>query len=304
MKRLNLRRWSALALAGALTGCSSGIFNPQGAVGVETKNLIIFAFALMLIVVIPVIFMTFYFAWKYRAGNKDAEYAPDWHHSNKIEFWMWAVPIILILILGTVTYKTTHDLDPFKPLESNVKPLRIQAISLNWKWLFVYPDQGIATINQIAFPKDTPLNFEITSQSVMNAFFIPELGSQIYAMPGMATKLHLIANNEGTFPGLSANYSGAGFSGMKFNAISTTQQGFEDWVKKVKANATQLDMASYKELAQPSENTPVTYYGTVQPDLFKAIIDQFMGHGGHMTMAGDAEKGDAHAGHGEAAPAQ
>lgn len=219
-------KWLSLAPALLLGGCDMTLFNPKGQVGMDERTLIITATLLMLIVVIPVIVMTLAFAWKYRASNTQAEYKPDWHHSNRIEAVVWLVPCVIIAILGWITWESTHKLDPYRPLDSEVKPVTIQAVSLDWKWLFIYPEQGIATVNEIAFPKDTPVNFQITSDSVMNSFFIPQLGSQIYSMAGMMTKLHLIANEEGVFDGISANYSGGGFSGMRFKAIATSEQGF------------------------------------------------------------------------------
>lgn len=192
---------------------------PEGQVGIEQKNLILIATGLMLLVVIPVIIMTLAFAWKYRASNKAATYTPDWSHSTKIEAAVWIIPILIIIALGYVTYHSTHKLDPYRPLDSDVKPVQIDVVALDWKWLFIYPEQGIATVNKIVFPANTPVNFRVTSDAVMNSFFIPGLGGQIYAMAGMTTKLHLIANENDEFDGISANYSGAGFTGMKFKLL-------------------------------------------------------------------------------------
>ncbi|KAA1337032.1 ubiquinol oxidase subunit II, partial [Escherichia coli] len=188
-----------------LGGCDMVLMNPKGAIGVEQKTLILTAFGLMLIVVIPAIVMAIIFALRYREANKSATYRPNWAHSNKIELVVWTVPILIIITLATITWKTTHELDPYKPLDSDVKPVTIEVISLDWKWLFIYPEQGIATVNEIVFPKDVPINFKITSDSVMNSFFIPQLGGQIYAMAGMQTKLHLIANSAGKYDGFSAS---------------------------------------------------------------------------------------------------
>ena len=204
-----------------LSGCDSALLNPKGQIAMEQRSLILTAFGLMLIVVIPAILMAVVFAWKYRASNTNAKYSPNWSHSNKVEAVVWTVPILIILFLGVLTRKSTHALEPGKPIASDVKPVEIEVVALDWKWLFIYPEQGIATVNEIAFPKGTPVNFRITSNSVMNSFFIPTLGSQIYAMAGMQTKLHLIANEPGTFKGISSNFSGRGFSGMKFRAIAT-----------------------------------------------------------------------------------
>ncbi|MBF7141797.1 MULTISPECIES: ubiquinol oxidase subunit II [Pseudomonas] len=268
-----------------LSGCDWTLLNPKGQVGIDERNLILLAFALMLTVVIPVIVMALLFAWRYRASNRNATYAPEWAHSTKIEAVVWGVPLIIIAVLGYVTYVSTHHLDPYRPLDSDVKPVRIQVVALDWKWLFIYPDQGIATVNKIVFPAHTPVAFEITSDAVMNSFFIPALGGQIYAMAGMQTKLHLIANQEGDFQGISANYSGAGFTGMSFQAQATTQAAFDSWVNEVKNSPKALDSAEYTALAKPSEKNPVALYASVPPNLFHTIIDKYEGMGaGHHGM--------------------
>ncbi|PVZ87344.1 cytochrome o ubiquinol oxidase subunit II [Serratia sp. S1B] len=274
---------SLIAATLMLSGCDTVLMDPKGAIGVEQRTLILTAIGLMLIVVVPVIFMTLIFAWKYRASNQTAKYTPNWAHSNKIEAVVWTIPIIIILILGTITWKTTHALDPYKPIVTDKKPMTIEVISLDWKWLFIYPEQGIATVNEIAFPKDVPVEFKVSSDSVMNSFFIPQLGGQIYAMPGMQTKLHLIGNTEGKYDGISSSYSGHGFSGMKFTAIVTPTEGdFNQWVVKVKASPKTLDTtADFNKLAEQSENHPVTYFSSVKPNLFQETIAKFMGHS-HM----------------------
>ena len=278
-----------LAAAGMLTGCDMALMSPKGQIGLEQKSLILTALGLMLIVVIPVIIMAVVFSRKYRASNTDAKYTPDWSHSNKIEAVVWTVPVIIIVILATITWKTSHELDPYKPLDSTVKPIQVDVISLDWKWLFVYPELGIASVNELAFPVNTPVNFRVTSDTVMNSFFIPRLGGQIYAMAGMQTKLHLIANEAGQYDGISSSYSGAGFSGMKFNAIATPDQaGFDAWVAKVKASPKQLiTMDQFNALAKPSEFHPVEYFSSADPKLFVTLINKFMGdmkHGQHQGM--------------------
>jgi cytochrome o ubiquinol oxidase subunit 2 len=260
-----------------LGGCNMTLLNPTGQVGLEQRNLIITATLLMLLVVIPVIVMTFLFAWKYRASNTNATYTPKWNHSTKIEIAVWTVPILIIIALGYVTYVSTHELDPYRPLESDVKPITIVVFSLVWKWVFIYPEQGIATVNKIVFPTNTPVNFKVTSDSVMNSFFIPGLGGQIYAMAGMQTKLHLIANRDAEMEGISANYSGAGFTGMKFKAISTSQENFDAWVSEVKKAPKQLESAEYEALTKPSQNNPVELYSSVTPNLFQIIVDKYEG---------------------------
>lgn len=270
----------ALLIASGLSGCSDWVlFNSKGEIGIAQRDLIITAVGLMLIVVIPAILLTFVFAWKYRASNKNAKYTPDWAHSTKVEIVVWGVPLLIIFTLAIIVWKSTHALDPFKPLESDRQPVVIDVIATDWKWVFVYPEQGIATVNEIAFPENTPIAFNITSNGAMNSFFIPQLGGQIYAMAGMRTQLHLIANEAGVYDGISSNYSGSGFSGMKFKAHALSDAGFEAWVQKVKASEQGLDFEGYKQLAQPSKDHPVTYYGNVQPGLFKQVIDQFIGVG-------------------------
>ena len=260
-----------------LGGCNMTLLDPKGQVGLDERNLIITATLLMLLVVVPVIVMTFLFAWKYRASNKDAVYTPKWSHSTKIEIAVWTIPVLIIIALGYITYKSTHALDPYKPLESDVKPITIEVVALDWKWMFIYPEQGIATVNKIVFPAHTPINFKVTSDSVMNSFFIPALGGQIYAMAGMQTKLHLIANQNAEMDGISANYSGAGFTGMKFKAIATSQEDFDAWVSEVKKAPKQLEKAEYEALSKPSQNNPVELYSSVTPNLFQIIVDKYEG---------------------------
>lgn len=285
LKRLS---WLPLLMLG---GCNMTLLDPKGQVGMDEKSLIITSTLLMLIVVIPVIVMTLAFAWKYRASNTKATYKPNWSHSTPIELVVWLVPCAIIAVLGTLTWTSTHELDPYRPLDSEVKPIVIQAVSLDWKWLFIYPEQGIATVNEIAFPTDTPVNFQITSQNAMNSFFIPQLGSQIYSMAGMQTKLHLIANEEGKFDGLSSNFSGDGFSGMKFQAIATSEKGFADWVAKVKAAPKTLDQSNYPELVKPSENDPAQYFSSVSPTLYNSILMQYM-HGPSTPKLGAGTQGE------------
>lgn len=256
-----------------LSGCQWAVLDPKGPVGLQERSIIITATVLMLLVVVPVIALIFIFAWRYRASNEKADYQPNWAHSNRIEAVVWLIPCIIIATLGVIAWRTSHSLDPYRPLDSKVKPIRIDAVALDWKWLFIYPDQKVATVNQVAFPANVPVEFHITSATVMNAFFIPQLGSQIYAMARMETRLHLLASQPGTYQGLSSNYSGDGFSGMTFKALALpSQQGFDAWVAKVKASQETLGTAAYRQLAKPSENNPVEYYSQVQPSLFADIV--------------------------------
>ncbi|WP_041490470.1 ubiquinol oxidase subunit II [Burkholderia cepacia] len=292
MKRRASKGWTALMSIGAalsLSGCNLDVLNPKGSVGAAEKALIATSTWTMLIVVVPVILLTLWFAWRYRASNRNATYAPNWSHSTAIEVVIWTVPTLIILFLGVLTWKTTHELDPYKPLESSVKPIDVEVVALDWKWLFIYPDLGIASVNQLAIPVGTPVNFHITSDSVMNSFFIPQLGGQVYAMAGMQTRLHLIADEAGDYAGTSANFSGRGFSDMKFRTLAEPREQFDAWVQKVKASPDRLDATVYGTVAQPSEKAPVRYFSSVDPRLFHNIIAKY--NDGHVLDLKDAACG-------------
>jgi cytochrome o ubiquinol oxidase subunit 2 len=266
----------AIGLVTLLSGCSNlDILDPKGSVGVAERDLIATSTWAMLIVVIPVIALTLLFAWRYRASNKSAEYRPNWSHSTGIEIAVWTIPTLIVLFLGVLTWTSTHELDPYRPLESSVKPINVEVVALDWKWLFIYPDLGIASVNQLELPVGTPVNFNITSDSVMNSFFIPQLGGQIYAMAGMQTKLHLIADEAGDYAGESANFSGKGFSDMNFRAIAASPVDFNAWVAKVRASSDSLDMNRYNVVSQPGEKAPVAYFSSVDPKLFHNIIARY-----------------------------
>ncbi|RAK33958.1 cytochrome bo3 quinol oxidase subunit 2 [Falsochrobactrum ovis] len=267
--------FAVLTLAVFLVGCENQVLlSPKGQVGLEERDLIYFATGMMLIVILPVIFMTLYFAWKYRSTNEEAEYEPDWHHSNKIEATVWLIPVAIIIALGTVTWIATHKLDPYRPIDSDVPPINVEVVSLDWKWLFIYPDYGIATVNEMAMPVGVPVNFKLTSSNMMNSFFIPVLGSQVYTMPSMQTKLHLIADQTGEFDGISANYSGQGFAQMRFKALSLDRQDFDKWVAEVKASGQDLNRERYASLVQPSEKHPVQYFAYTDKSLFHGIVNR------------------------------
>jgi cytochrome o ubiquinol oxidase subunit 2 len=274
-----------LAVTSLLGGCHAALFDPAGRVAADEKSLIIVSTLLMLLVVIPVILMTLYFAWKYRASNTSADYMPNWSYSHRIEAVVWAVPIAIILVLGVITWKSTHELDPFRPIDSKVKPMTIEVVSLDWKWLFIYPEQHIATVNEIHIPAGTPVNFKITSDTVMNVFFIPRLGSQIYAMAGMQTQVNLIADKPGVYEGLSTNFSGAGFPDMQFKATAESAAEFDAWVGKVKASGNKLGLDNYADLAKPSQKDPVKYFASVEPMLFPAVLDKYMDKTSGLKLA-------------------
>ena len=272
-----------LAAAVLLSGCNSVLLNPSGSVAAQQSRLIVQSTFLMLLIVIPVIVLTVVFAWRYRQSNKQATYTPDWDHSTQLELVIWAAPLLIIIALGALTWISSHTLDPFRPLRRidaaraippQQRPLTIEVVALDWKWLFIYPEQGIATVNEVAAPIDVPINFKITASSVMNSFFVPALAGQVYAMPGMQTQLNAVMNTPGTYEGFSANYSGAGFSGMRFAFKGLAPQAFSQWVQSVKGSSQVLNKQTYVNLAAPSEREPVHLYSSVDASLYDAILNQ------------------------------
>ncbi len=278
----DFQNWLRLAIlvAGCLlvSGCDEFmLFDPKGPVAEQQQWLIIVSFAIMLIVVIPVLIMSVWFPYKYRSGNTKEEYLPNWEHSNKIELVVWTVPILIITALGILTYITSHSLDPRKPIESDQPTMVVQVVAMDWKWLFIYPEYGIATVNEMAMVVDQPVEFLITSDATMNSFFIPNLGSMIYAMSGMENRLHLMASEAGTYKGMSTNYSGFGFSGMKFNAIASDKTQFDAWVAKVKDSPKVLTDDVFKALQVKSRDVKPLYFNNPNPLLFSDIIEHYTG---------------------------
>jgi cytochrome o ubiquinol oxidase subunit 2 len=251
------------------------VFDPKGLIATEERGLIIHAVLLMLIVVVPVFILAFSIAWHYRAGNTKATYTPDWENSPMEELIWWAIPLEIVLVLGALTWSSTHQLDPSKPLAVSGTPLVVEVVALDWKWLFIYPSLGIASVNQVYFPVNRPVTFEITADAPMNSFWIPQLGGQIYAMTGMVTQLHLAAGQIGTYNGSSANYSGAGFADMKFAANAVSESDFTNWVEEVKQSNQSLDLAAYNQLSEPSTTTPQVY-ANVPDTLYNSIVGKFM----------------------------
>jgi cytochrome o ubiquinol oxidase subunit 2 len=252
------------------------VLQPAGVVGEKERNLIYISLLLAIIVVVPVFIMLFMFSWKYREGNTKAKYQPDFDSNRKLEAIWWGVPFTIIFILSVITWNSSHDLDPLKQISSSAKPLNVQVVALQWKWLFIYPELDIASVNFMQMPVNTPVNFEITSDAPMNSFWIPQLGGQIYAMSGMTTHLHLMAGKSGDFDGRSANISGKGFSKMTFTARASSNENFNDWVGKVKIANNQLNLNSYNELAKPSENNQVKYYSSVNSQLYDGIVSKYL----------------------------
>jgi len=266
----------------ALAGCDTVLLNPSGDVAMQEGQLIINSTLLMLLIIVPVIALTLLFAWRYRASNREARYDPEWSHSTQLELVIWSAPLMIIIALGAMTWISTHTLDPYRPLDriapdrpvpADVKPLVVEVVALDWKWLFFYPEQGIATVNEMAAPVDRPIQFKITASSVMNSFYIPALAGQIYAMPGMETQLHAVINHPGDYEGFSANYSGAGFSHMRFRFHGLNDADFERWIARVKNSGQTLSRDAYLELEKPSEREPVRLYADVAPGLYQSILN-------------------------------
>lgn len=249
---------------------------PKGIIALQERNLLFIIQALMLLVIIPVYILTFVFSWKYRAHNTKATYDPDLVDSSLAEVIWWGLPLVMTLIIAVLTYYETYRLDPFKPLVSDKKPLKIEVVALQWKWLFIYPEEKIATVNFFQVPEKTPLHFEITADAPMNSFWIPSLGGQIYAMPKMKTELHLIADSAGDFRGSSANISGEGFAGMHFITRASSEEDYKKWLQKAQNSSKKLNLEEYNQLAKPSQNNPVEIYQLQDVSLFDQILNKYM----------------------------
>jgi len=263
-----------LAAALGLSGCQSAVLDSQGPVGSAEAKILFDAFAIMLTIVVPTIIATVAFAWWFRAGNTHARRLPEWAYSGQLELVVWSVPLLTVMFLAGLAWISSHDLDPDQPLAAKSPPLEVQVVSLDWKWLFIYPGQQIATVNELVAPAGTPVHFTLTSASVMNAFFVPKLGSMIYTMNGMTTQLNLQADRPGVYAGLSSHFSGDGFAGMHFNVRATTPEQFAAWVAATRARGPQLDPQSYAALAKQSANVAPFAYRSVSPGLFQAIATQ------------------------------
>jgi cytochrome o ubiquinol oxidase subunit II len=276
---------TASAMLGALllSGCDTVVMKPSGDIASQQAQLIVASTVLMLLIIVPVIVLTLLFAWRYRQSNTEATYTPDWDHSTRLELVIWGAPLLIIIALGALTWISTHKLDPWRPLDRidaqrkldpAVKPMVVQVVALDWKWLFIYPEQGIATVNELAAPVDRPIEFQITSSTVMNSFYVPALAGQIYAMPGMKTKLHAVINRAGVYDGFSANFSGDGFSHMRFKFHGLSDSGFQRWVDAHRSSTDELNRDAYLKLEQPSEREPVRRFGRIDPKLFEAAVNR------------------------------
>ena len=263
-----------LISAALLLASCQGVLDPQGPIASAERLLLVNSTAIMLVVVIPVIVATLAFAWWYRESNARATRSLDESYEGRVEFVVWSIPALTVILLGGVIWIGSHQLDPRTPIPAKSDPLRVDVVALDWKWLFIYPDHGIASVNQLVIPTETPVEFRLTSATVMNSFFVPQLGSQIYAMGGMITHLHLLADNPGEYPGFSANFSGDGFSDMRFIARAVPAGDFNAWLEQARGTGSALDDAGYAELAKPSKAVPPATYRSVEPKMFERILDQ------------------------------
>jgi cytochrome o ubiquinol oxidase subunit II len=260
-----------------LTSCSEGPLDPHGPIGQAERIILYDATTIMLAVVVPVIILTLTFAWWFRSGNRRATYRPEWEYSGRIELIIWAIPALVILFLGGIAWIGSHELDPPKPLPSAASPLEVEVVSLDWRWLFIYPSEHLATVNYLVIPTDVPVHFRLTSTSVMNSFFIPQLGSQIYTMPGMTTQLNLQADEAGSYPGFSAQFSGPGFSDMQFTVRAESGKGFAAWIVEARQRGGVLNGSTFAELARPTRAGGELTYGSVVQDPFESVA------GGRIT---------------------
>jgi len=266
----------ALISAATLGGCTEGVLDPKGPIASAEREILFDSLGIMLAIVIPTILATFGVAWWFRASNPRARYMPNFSYSGRLELLVWSIPAMTVLLVGGVAWVGAHDLDPKKPIQSAVKPVTVQVVSLDWKWLFIYPEQGIASVNHLTIPAGTPVNFELTSSGVMNSFFVPQLGSQIYTMAGMVTRLQLEADHPGTYRGLSAQFSGGGFADMRFAVHAVSPESFAQWVDAARSKGPVLDTQAYADLAKPSEAVVPFTYGAIGPDLFTSVLSAGM----------------------------
>ncbi|MEG3164383.1 ubiquinol oxidase subunit II [Sphingomonas sp. PB2P19] len=282
-------RLPLIAMLALLGGCDMVVMNPTGDIAVQQRNLILFATGIMLLIIVPVMVLTVLFAWRYRRGNANKVYDPDFDHSTTLELVIWACPLLIIIALSVVTWTSTHLLDPFRPLgrlaagraiAPNTRPLEVQVVALDWKWLFIYPEQGIATVNELALPVDVPVHFSITSTSQFSTFYAPTMAGMIYAMPGMQSELHAVVNAPGDSWGFSGNYTGRGHTDMRFKLRAMAPADFGRWVAQVKTSPRgTLAPANYVALERPSVKVPVTYFGSVTPGLFGRVLNRCVAPG-------------------------
>jgi cytochrome o ubiquinol oxidase subunit 2 len=269
--KILIRSVAPIVVGLLLASCGEGVLAPRGPIGGAELTILYNATAIMLAVVIPVILLMIIFAWWFRAGNARARYLPDWEYSGRIEMIVWSIPALVIVFLGGIAWIGSHDLDPPQEIASATNPIDVEVVSLDWKWLFIYPTEGVASVNRLVVPVGTPVRFRLTSASVMNSFFVPQLGSQIYTMPGMTTQLNLLADQAGVYGGFSAQFSGDGFSDMRFELAAVPAEQFAGWIESVKTQGKALDPAAYDVLARPSKAVAPVTYAPVTQGLFETI---------------------------------
>jgi cytochrome o ubiquinol oxidase subunit 2 len=284
-----------IPLCGVLSGCERGVLDPAGPIGNSERTILLDSVVIMLAIVVPTILCTLAVAWWYRASNARATYAPHWAESGRLELLVWSIPALVVLFLGSIAWISSHELDPAKPLRPNMKPLEVEVVALDWKWLFIYPNQRIASINRLVTPVGTPVHFRLTSSSVFNVFWVPQLGSEIYAMNGMATELYLAADRAGTFLGVAAHFNGDGFSDMTFDTQAMSGEEFSRWVASVQAVGPTLDETAYHALLHQTSHVAPYTYRSVTPRLFGEIVSQHLPPGeGPRTAGGVDESIEAH----------
>ncbi len=300
----HLRGLLLLPLALLLGGCHLVLLSPSGDVARQQSDVMIITTIIIALIIVPVLIAIGVIAWRYRSSNEKVRHDPEWDHSPQLELVVWAAPVLIIIIVGAISWIGTHQLDPYrsltrvapgKPVAADTKPLEVEVVSLRWKWLFFYPQYGIATVNQLAAPVNVPIKFKLTSDTMMDSFFVPALAGQIYTMPGMQTMLHAVINKPGQYKGFSANYSGAGFTDMRFSFDGMNPQDFKDLVAKVRAQGTDLDRSAYDQLRQPDRNAPVHYYAHFESGLYTRILNRCVDPG--QVCASQMMSADAKAGH-------
>jgi cytochrome o ubiquinol oxidase subunit 2 len=287
-----------LLIAIIVSGNNIALLNPKGFIASEQRDLLVFGTAFILLGVIPAVALTFFTAWKFRASNNRAAYSPEAEHGKWFVLTMWMIPTVFMIVLGAVMWQATHSLEPRKPIASDSRRLTIQVVALRWKWLFIYPEQNVATVNYVQIPVDTPVEFQLTAdEAPMSAFWVPNLGGMLYAMTGHVNRLNLIAGTPGDYPGQSAEINGAGFSEMKFSVKATSGAEFEGWLNTVKQSQLLLPKSEYEELAEPGEKHPVTYYSSVEQDLYNGIVMKYMRHDGGGSHDGQTGQTNQHPEH-------
>lgn len=302
---MTVKRTSGLLLlptASLLGGCHMVLLDPSGHVARQQSDIMLSTTALIALIIVPVMIAIAIVAWRYRASNKKADYQADWDHSARLELLVWAAPLMIIIAVGSISWIGTHQLDPYRPLDhvnkdqpvtADTQALEVEVVSLPWKWLFFYPQYGVATVNELAAPVDVPIHFDLTSSAMMDSFFVPDLAGMIYTMPGMQTQLHAVINKPGVYKGMSANYSGHGFTDMRFKFHGLSQEDFDAWVARVRAAGGNLDRAAYHKLDEPSRGEPVRYYASYQGDLYTRILNRCVDPGQmcmNKQMADDAAR--------------